>query len=315
MTMKERIAFVREMVNHGGPGEREYEVLEDWFLSVMADHWRGSLTTDDIHMLWDAFGDAFTPKTMQGFVVRKPHGYHGDWEIMDRIYTCWTSPDPHLRNWDLFFHSRHAPRAVRNRIRYFHSRLDELESIIENERIDVLVVGCGPARDIRTYLEENPGTRVVFTCIDQDPAAIDYAQGLCAARPARVNFRVGNAIRHLPKSQFDLVWASGLFDYFSDRLFTFMIRQLYERTKPGRTLLVGNFSPHNPTRAYMEFGGWVLFHRTEQDMKALAEQAGIPCDACHTEAEAELVDIFLQVRKGREANKSIQPTSRKLRRG
>ena len=297
--MKQRIAYIEKMVQRGGPTQRDYEELEAWFRETMADHWRAVLTLDDIHTLWTAFGEAFTPKTMQGFVVRKPHGYHGDWEIIDRIYTHWTSPDPNLRNWDYFFHSLHATKAVRNRLSQLHCRLVDLESRRNGEPIEALVVGCGPARDVRVFLERNPNTRAKFTCFDHDPSAIDYARNLCASWPTSVHFHVGNVVRHLPRSQFDLVWAVGLFDYFSDQLFTLMTRRLYDRLKPEGTLIIGNFSKRNPTRAYMEFGGWMIFHRSEEEMMSLSQYAGIHPDQCSITTESERVNMFLEIRKDR----------------
>ncbi len=295
--MKQRIKYIHDMVQRGGPNEEEYDELDAWFRAAMADYRSGAITEEQIKTIWDAFGVAGSRDTMQGFVFLKPHGYHGDWEIIDRMYTRWISTDPKLRKWDIYFHSRHAPKAVRNRIACLRTRLNALVSTRETGPIEVLVVGCGPARDISDYLEHHPDTRVHFTCLDQDETAIQHARSLCAKWPASVDFRLANVIRHLPKKTFDLVWAAGLFDYFNDQLFVLMTRRLRHCMKPDGLLTIGNFSTHNPTRAYMEFGGWSLILRSEEELIALATKAGIPAEEIHITTESEGVQLFLDIRK------------------
>ena len=51
--------------------------------------------------------------TIQGFVYNKPHGYAGDFEVIDRIYNYHIAEPKHLSKWDTFFiHSMELMQSV-----------------------------------------------------------------------------------------------------------------------------------------------------------------------------------------------------------
>jgi len=57
---------------------------------------------------------------------------------------------------------------------------------------------------------------------------------------------------------------------------------------------VGNFAPHNPTRAYMEWiGNWYLVYRTAEHLARLADQAEIAESRVAVGREALRIDLFL----------------------
>ncbi len=63
-------------------------------------------------------------------------------------------------------------------------------------------------------------------------------------------------------------------------------------------MLVGNFAPHNPTRAYMEWiGNWYLIYRTAKQVGKLAVAAAIPPDRFTVSSEPLGIDLFLIARK------------------
>jgi hypothetical protein len=77
-----------------------------------------------------------------------------------------------------------------------------------------------------------------------------------------------------------------------------MLGFFWHRLAEGGRLLVGNFSPHNPTRAFMEWiGNWYLTYRTPDDMRRLALDAGIPEEHFSIGSEALGVDLFVIARK------------------
>ena len=89
--ISEEIAFIRDLANRGGPTAAEYPKLT----ALMAQ--LEFLSSEALEQLRAAFGEALnTTDTMQGFAYIKPHGYAGDFEIIDRIYR---SKCPPIRGW------------------------------------------------------------------------------------------------------------------------------------------------------------------------------------------------------------------------
>ncbi len=119
--------YLMSFVERGGPEPSDYVELNDYYSSINIMFKEGKISRPQIRELWAACGEVFSEDTMQGFVCKKPHGYHGDYEIIDRIYMEWMSPKKHLENWDKFFHWQAAPKAVRNRKKYFKNILSEID--------------------------------------------------------------------------------------------------------------------------------------------------------------------------------------------
>ena len=277
----------------------EYNELTDSINQAAAAVKRGALAAGDLRNVWGGLGDAVTStKTMQGFVWLKPHRHAGDFEIIDRIYQCWISPNPRLAKWDEYFHAQAAPRAVRNRKAYFLSWLRLQEKQNNHDKFRVLNLGSGSGRDVFEYISQHGTSRAVFECVDHDAKAIAYAKNLCAEFLDRIDFHQANVLRYQPSSQAQLIWSAGLFDYLSGRLALLLLRRLWHLLPLNGELVIGNFSPTNPTWAYMELlGGWSLHYRSENDLRKLAAQAGIPNSAVQINHEPENINLFLHARK------------------
>lgn len=292
--MKEYEEYIRSLVDNGGPEPDQYEELNHWFRTVGKHVGAKRITRDQVRHMWSVFGEAFSVNTMQGFVVNKPYGYAGDFEIIDKIYTEWLSPKKHLTNWDQFFHWQKAPIAVRNRKKYFK----ELLSALDNSQIDVplvLNIGSGPCRDIYEYQLQNIKSNIQFECLDMEKKAIAYSKTLLNGTD--VTFYCQNVFRFQIDKKYHLVWSAGLFDYVNDKQFVFLLHSLLKILSPGGELVIGNFSESNPSRDYMEFGEWFLYHRTENKLLMLAEQAGCDLNNIVIDREPSGVNLFLRVRK------------------
>ena len=109
--MQTHINYIQELITNGGPQPDNYEELNNFFVKVYDRVADGEMSREEVKKLWQNFNPAFTPQTMQGFVCHRPHGYAGDFEIIDKIYQEWLSPDPHRANWDRFFHWQSAPKS------------------------------------------------------------------------------------------------------------------------------------------------------------------------------------------------------------
>lgn len=263
-----------------------------WLHRTYAAVQQGRALLKDVHRYWrDLFGDRLT-QTMQGFALAKPYGYSGDFEIIDRIYTYWQSPDPDFIGWDTFAHEQDAIIAVRNRKEYF--KLVVADALERQTGLKILNLGSGPSRDVLEFLEENPEKDVRFVCVDQDDRAIDYARRVCRGYESRIEFTRANVLRFRTEERFDLVWSAGLFDYLSDRLFIAVASRMMSLVAKGGQMIVGNFSTENSTQAYMELcGDWKLILRDPESLRRLLVRAGAHPRQIKVQSEPLGVNLFV----------------------
>ena len=286
--------FIKSLTSKFGPEQEDYDELSDWFRQVHALVSNGTFPSSDLLALRLAFGTAMSAATLQGFVCARPHGYAGDFEIIDRIYTQHISADSRFARWDHYFHAQAASKAVRNRKDYFHQLLRrKMQS--SGGRFHVLVVGSGPGRDVFEYLSEHQRDDIDFECIDIDAAAIAHARTLNQRFLDRVTFRRENALRLRAERTYDLIWAAGIFDYLNDRIFQMVVRRLVPALAAGGEMVIGNFSLENESRPYMEFGDWYLHHRSADALMSLAISCGVPGDSIRIGSEPEGVNLFLHI--------------------
>lgn len=286
--------YIELIIEKSGPEINEYNELNTWFQSIGEMLQCGKITRNQIRSMWSEFSAEFSENTMQGFVAVKPHGYAGDFEIIDRIYTEWVSPQKELSKWDKFFHWQDAVIAVRNRKEYFKANLSKIDALDILAPL-VLNVGSGSGRDLYEYHLQTPLTKINFDCLDIDKNAIEHSKKLINNK--NINYICQNAFRFKSNKKYDLVWSAGLFDYLDNKRFVYLLKLLFETVAPDGGLVVGNFSDTNPSKDYMEFGEWFLHHRSEQELFQLAVTSGIPASAISIEAEPCGVNLFLRIRK------------------
>jgi extracellular factor (EF) 3-hydroxypalmitic acid methyl ester biosynthesis protein len=234
------VEWLRALVRAGGPLPDQYQEVHRWLEATEAVVNQGGLSRTAVHALWREVGAEFLHDTMQGFATRKPYGYAGDFEIIDRIYTQWVSSNPKFIRWDHFFHAQSAPRAVRNRKAFFQSKMVEVIGGRAGDVTAVLNLGCGPCRDVAEFLVATPHSAISIDCVDQDLQAIAYAKALVSkADPhAAVRFIQANVVRFRPERSYDLIWSAGLFDYLPDRLFVEVLSRLTKHVRPGGQVVV-----------------------------------------------------------------------------
>lgn len=231
------------------------------------------------------------PESLAGFCYLQPHGYAGDFELIERLYTRHVSRDPAVARWDHFAQEQPAAKAVRNRKSYF---IDLLGS---RQYTRLLNLASGPCRDIKEYFERHPDAATQVHCVELDPKAIGYAKKLLGPNP-RVQFIQENVLRWQRADTYDLIWSAGLFDYFTDAIFVRVLSRLLRNLNPGGELVIGNFSDTNPNRAFMEVAmNWHLHHRSEAQLIHLAREAGASCHDLRVQQEAEGVNLFLHIKK------------------
>lgn len=300
--MKHHLEFIEYLIRKDGPLPSDYNILKSWLRELGCEVRKGKLSQDDINIIRSTFKEAVSKSTIQGFSLEKPHGYPGDYEIIEKIYLNAVSQDKRLKNWDIFFHTQDAPNAVRNRKQYFVQLLKNLESTDKRDgSIPVLNIASGPARDIYDFMEKENDGRIILDCIDHDPDSIAYAKNLCNKYLNRISFAEANAFKVDVQKKYRLVWSAGLFDYLDGRKFIFLLNKLIQHLEEDGEVVIGNFSDINPTRDYMEIiGDWYLYHRDPDNLVLFAEQCGINRSDIYIGKEPLGINLFLHIKKGKE---------------
>lgn len=263
--------------------------------------------------LWKIAGPWLEVGVLQHAARFKPRGYAGDFEMLARICGGYRCEHPLGRAFDAFFQAQAAPQAVR-------SRTEQTGAAIASDCLarpagpyHVVSVGSGPALDVRRalgLLPEERRSQVRVTLLDLDPDALGFARSqleplLALGAEAALQCTRANLFRLPQKADpgvaleaADFLVCTGLFDYLDDEPAATMLRWFWEQLAPGASLLVGNFAPHNPSRAYMEWiGNWYLIYRTAEQMRELAARAGVPAERVTVGCERLGIDLFLAAGK------------------
>jgi len=296
---REQIAIQKLMrfIEAGGPEESEYQELTHVWDSLSLENRKKSPDVSTKDNLIDLFGEEFLNQTIQGFGYRKPHGYAGDFEMIDYIYLKKINKDERFKKWDKYLHSQEACKAVLNRKAYF-IELVKGKLSAGQAPLRILNIASGPCRDLLEMYEQISPEKVKITCVDIDGNAILYAKNLLGRFASSVDFIQDNIFKFDTTDKFDLVWSAGLFDYFNDTDFIKLLSKVYSWCAPSGEMVVGNFSISNPSRSYMEHAtGWYLFHRTKNKLKELALKAGLRSEQLHIKSEELGVNLFLHAKQ------------------
>lgn len=284
--------YLKNLSKKGGPVTSEYLDL-NLAMNILAQlRHMESISDQDLEHIRSELGEVMSPKTIQGFAYQKPHGYAGDYEIIEKIYGYHIAPDIQLANWDRFFQSHGAAQAVRNRISFL---LDQVWSIKtqNNKQARILNVASGPGRDMYECFKIMGPSGLTFDCVDQDQNAINHADLLCQKFSSHIKFFHQSIFKFIANQTYDLIWSAGLFDYFSDDLFKRVLKRLLPFLEKNGNLIIGNFSAQNPSQDYMEFFNWLLHHRSAEKLRFLAQECNISPQNISIQKEPEGINLFL----------------------
>jgi extracellular factor (EF) 3-hydroxypalmitic acid methyl ester biosynthesis protein len=240
--------------------------------------------------LWQyVFKEAF-PYVMRSRIAErsyfKPKGYAGDFMTIEMLYRNTPEGDGKIGTMvDAWCLDSPAARAVRGRRKLLTQQLDEIgRSVYENQgAVAIMNLACGPCRELADYIGHCGYSEAVRAlCVDIDPDALAYAHSVFAAidHKAHVSMMQENLIKwclgrvdHDFGLQ-DIIYSSGLMDYLDDMLFKAMINRCYDQLSPGGVLMLGNFSPLNSIRRFMDhILDWKLIHRSEEDLVRLFDDS------------------------------------------
>jgi cyclopropane fatty-acyl-phospholipid synthase-like methyltransferase len=145
------------------------------------------------------------------------------------------------------------------------------------------------------FFEADPVAKIHIDCIEQDQDAIDYATKICEKFLEKISFHKKNALRLTTHKKYDLIWSAGLFDYFEDKIFIMLLKNLKQMTAPEGEIVIGNFSNSNPTQYFQTFFEWHLHHRSPTELVLLARAAGFSSDQIHVGKEPMGINLFLHL--------------------
>lgn len=233
-------------------------------------------------MLWPLLRD---PVETNRLVCEKPLGYAGDFIIMNYIYDfhnkyLGSSSYEKLIN----FYTCNIPisTSVVKRKDFFKKKI--LEVLGSRRFPNVLSVGSGPTRELLELVREAKIVKpLYFDCLDFEKKALEYIQTelqkIESEKKSYVHIGfINKNILDLIKDRkientlrkYDLIYASGLFDYLFTRTAKKVINNLYRLLNRKGVLIVTNAEKENAThQAYYEIlGEWYLHHRTKRELLA-----------------------------------------------
>jgi extracellular factor (EF) 3-hydroxypalmitic acid methyl ester biosynthesis protein len=280
--------FLNYLLENGGPQLHDYEIFTDIVNNLDPD------AVDDFR---DKIKPVLNENTLIGHGFVKPYGYPGDFTLIDKIYSFEINEDAKYKNWDIFFQNQPGAKAVRNRKEFFIEYCRNLT--LRKENAKVLILGSGPASDVYEFLNNfSGGNNINIDLIDFDQSAIDFSKEKNKKFDGQVSYNKINALRFNSYNLYDLIWSAGLFDYFKDKHFTFLIRKYINCLADDGEMVISNFSTKNPTKRLMEvLSDWYLNLRTESDLFRIASDANIDKELVSVEKEPLGINLFLKIRK------------------
>lgn len=215
------------------------------------------------------------------YIRRRPLGYAGDYVTMNFIYDY---QEGRFLGKTLYaklinHYTCNIDVACSNIFRKKYLKKKILQHLSDKEEVQILSVGCGPAREIIELLREEKITvAVVIHLLDLEKNAIEYVVKELKSidydrEKIKIRFYMFDLI-DLVKSKkiaalfqrVNFVYISGVFDYLSDRLATKVTKEMFKIVK--RELIIFNMSFENARhRAYYEiFGEWIMYHRKKDEI-------------------------------------------------
>lgn len=220
------------------------------------------------------------------FSLRKPFGYAGDFQIIENIYRNNPKTNGFDRLFDNYFLMSAISIAVRNRKNDFKRMITEFVKRKRKRPLKIMNLASGPCYGIRELLMEDPKLfkSVIFHCYENDNNAIKFASSFLRdhknikfikENASRIAFR--KDIYSLINEKYDLIYSTGLFDYFEERFSIKLIRNLKKLLKPRGKLLISDVRDKysNPSVHFMEWvGDWNLVYRDDDAFRNIFYNAG-----------------------------------------
>lgn len=244
--------------------------------------------------------DIFLKGAYNDWGFRKPYGYAGDFKMIDDIYQNNPTTSGFMRLFDNYCMMSAISVAVRNRKEDFKRLITNfIKDRYSGHKLKIMDLASGPCRDLFEILSLDPevATKADFDCYDHDARAIEYARNLLKnfknvdfIRKNAVKIALKKDINGLINKKYDLIFSTGLFDYFSTQLATGVVRNLKALLKPGGVLAISTARDKysNPSVYYMNWtADWHLVYRDEEEFKKIFVKAGFSEDQLKIQYEQQ----------------------------
>jgi SAM-dependent methyltransferase len=233
--------------------------------------WRAFVASSRRHPLIDVLHrDPFTYRAFS-----KPRGYAGDAEMMDFIYSREDQrpqPEADPIGRQIFDYTTLAPASegVRARRAFISTQIDRIAEA--RNRPHILAIAAGHLREASLSVAVRRRRTGRFLALDSDPlsaAEVQRCYGPFGVETVTASFtRLLGRPRH--RSEFDLVYSTGLLDYLNERTARRLVSSMFQMLRSGGSLIVANFLPGVRDVGYMEtFMDWNLIYRSRSDMVEL----------------------------------------------
>jgi len=218
-----------------------------------------------------------------------PRGQQGDFMTLELSYKNMPMSEGIGYYLDKYFLSTTLGVGVRERVVKMRDLLKK--ELTSRNKSKVLDVACGSCREVFELAPDIKTSGAKFTCIDLDPAALDFAldrfgyAGLSEEHTELIQY---NALRmfdnETAQTEFgmqDIIYSIGFFDYLPDDFLVKLLSSLYRLLNPGGKL-IASFKDANRYRP--ELFQWLVdwdgfLQRTNTDFERVFRDAEIPSSA------------------------------------
>lgn len=260
---------------------------------------------DSIAPVQEAFRKETAPWFSQSWIANraqtKPTGFPGDCMMLATIYDE-RVPTRGLGGYlDACLLTLPLGVAVKERMKTAQAFLMQEVSWREGD-VRILDIASGPCREFLNWTDQAEDSRILLTCLDTDPEALEYvgqnvvptATGIEQMRLERYNALRTKSAKATERNfgRFDVLYSVGLADYIPDEPLVAMLQGWRESVDEGGIVYVAfKDSRRYDKTPYQWHLDWHFLQRTEEDCRRLLSEAGF--DAATVEMERDASDIII----------------------
>jgi SAM-dependent methyltransferase len=213
--------------------------------------------------------------------IEKPRGYSGDAGLIDFIYYH-PSVAAHVAGNSDFgralyeYTTATAPGVACRERKEFLAKIIDKSAKERGGSIDVMTVACGNLREAAVSNAFHYDEIGRWLALDQDPICVqgiaeNYADTVIEPREGSVRtvLQKGHTF-----GKFDLVYATGLYDYLIDKVAIKLTKKCLSMLNPGGKFVFAQYATGLVEGAYMDmFMNWALILREMGDVESVLEQS------------------------------------------